>query len=240
MVVGASSEDSSTTGVNSTPNEAPTRRGHHRRAQRATWTQQAYLKPADVGTTQARDRFGYSVAVSGDTVVVGAPYESSSTTGVNSTLNESARSSGAAYVFVRSAGVWTQQAYLKPAAVGTTQQFDGFGNSVAVSGDTVVVGAPAGAWLRQASTARWTRAPLAGTVYVFTRRGWTQQAYLKPAAVGKVEMGSALRVRVGDTRARTAPTGVNSTPNPRAAAYVSCAAGGWTRDLKPAAVGPRV
>ena len=81
------------------------------------------------------------MAVSGDTVVVGAPSESSSTTGVNSTPNESASGSGAAYVFVRSAGVWTQQAYLKPAAVGTTQESDFFGTSVAVSGDTVVVGA---------------------------------------------------------------------------------------------------
>ena len=34
--------------------------------------QRAYLKPAAVGTTQANDQFGWSVAVSGDTVVVGA------------------------------------------------------------------------------------------------------------------------------------------------------------------------
>ncbi|MGH9556302.1 MAG: FG-GAP repeat protein, partial [Terriglobales bacterium] len=54
------------------------------------WTQQAYLKPAAVGTTQVSDIFGHSVAVSGDTVVVGAAAEASSTTGVNSTPNESA------------------------------------------------------------------------------------------------------------------------------------------------------
>jgi len=82
------------------------------------------------------------VAVSGDTLVVGAIGEDSSTTGVGSTPNETSVSSGAAYVFVRSAGVWTQQAYLKPAAVGTTQVGDAFGTSVAVSGDRVVVGAP--------------------------------------------------------------------------------------------------
>ncbi|MCX6628678.1 MAG: FG-GAP repeat protein, partial [Candidatus Solibacter sp.] len=81
--------------------------------------QQAYLKPAAVGTTQAGDWFGYSVAVSGDTVVVVAPQEDSSSLGVNSTPNElAAGSAGAAYVFVRNAGVWSQQAYLKPAAVG--------------------------------------------------------------------------------------------------------------------------
>ncbi len=61
--------------------------------------QQAFLKPAAIGTTQAGDRFGYSVAVSGDTVVVGAPEEGSSTTGVNSKPNEGATESGAVYVF---------------------------------------------------------------------------------------------------------------------------------------------
>jgi hypothetical protein len=64
-----------------------------------SWTQQAYLKPAAVGTAQVRDQFGWSVAVSGDTVAVGAYQEASSTTGVNSAPNESAGNSGAAYVF---------------------------------------------------------------------------------------------------------------------------------------------
>ena len=52
-----------------------------------TWSQQAYLKASNTG---AGDYFGSSVAVSGDTVVVGATGEDSSTTGVNSTPNESA------------------------------------------------------------------------------------------------------------------------------------------------------
>ena len=61
--------------------------------------QQAYLKAAAVGTTQAGDEFGRSVTVSGDTVVVGAGGEDSGTTGVNSTPNESASYAGAAYIF---------------------------------------------------------------------------------------------------------------------------------------------
>ncbi len=103
--------------VNSTPNESATESGAAYVFVRSAgvWTQQAYLKPAAVGTTQQGDWFGISVAVSGDTVVVGANREDSSTTGVNSTPNDSSiGDSGAAYVFVRSAGVWTQQAYLKP------------------------------------------------------------------------------------------------------------------------------
>jgi hypothetical protein len=100
------------------------------------WSQQAYLKASN---TEAFDLFGYSVAVSGDTVVVGANGEDSSATGVNGNqADNSALQSGAAYVFMRSGGVWSQQAYLK---ASNTEAFDLFGYSVAVSGDTVVVGA---------------------------------------------------------------------------------------------------
>src|SRR6266851_9295205 len=74
-------------------------------------SQQAYLKASN---TDSGDSFGGSVTVSGDTIVVGAPSESSNTTGVNGNQNDnSASSSGAAYVFVRSASGWSQQAYLK-------------------------------------------------------------------------------------------------------------------------------
>src|SRR4030095_14619064 len=86
----------------------------------------------------SNDFFGYSVAVSGDTGVVGAYQEDSSTTGVNSTPDENTLDAGAAYVFVRNGTNWTQQAYLKAHQVNAQ---DYFGISVAVSGDTVVVGA---------------------------------------------------------------------------------------------------
>ena len=66
--------------------------------------QQAYLKPAAVGTTQADDWFGWSVAVSDDTVIVGAFLEDSSTTGVNSTANEGSGDSGAAYTIADNGG----------------------------------------------------------------------------------------------------------------------------------------
>ena len=60
--------------------------------------QQAYVKSGNNGGPSS-DGFGNSVAVSGDTVVVGSPFEDSSTTGINSVTNESANASGAAYVF---------------------------------------------------------------------------------------------------------------------------------------------
>jgi len=175
--------------VNSTPDESASDAGAAYVFTRSggVWTQQAYLKPQAVGSTQAGDRFGRSVAISGDTVVVGADSEDSSTTEVNSTPNESASDAGAAYVFTRSGGIWTQQAYLKPTAVGSTQANDSFGGSVAISGDTVVVGALGeGSSTTGVNSTPNESASYAGAAYVFTQSGgiWAQQAYLKPAAVG--------------------------------------------------------
>ena len=80
------------------------------------WSQQAYLKASNTG---ADDAFGCSVAVSGDTVVVGAIGEDSNATGVNGNQSDnSAYDSGAAYVFVRSGTTWSQQAYLKASNTG--------------------------------------------------------------------------------------------------------------------------
>ena len=74
-------------------------------------------------------RFGGTVSVSGDTLVVGAPEED--TTG--------GTDAGAAYVFVRSGTAWIQQARLTASDAAPRY---GFGSSVSVSGDTAVVGAP--------------------------------------------------------------------------------------------------
>ncbi len=150
-----------------------------------TLTQQAYLKASNTG---AGDLFGLSVAVSGDTAVVGAPYEDSNATGVDgSGGNNSAPDSGAAYVFVRLGGTWSQQAYLKASNTGVNDQF---GTSVAVSGDTVVVGAPyedssaTGVSGNQNDNAGLD----SGAAYVFTRSGgvWSQQAYLKASTTSGV------------------------------------------------------
>jgi hypothetical protein len=151
--------------VNSTPNESATDAGAAYVFVRSgtTWSQQAYLKASNTGIS---DSFGWSAAVSGDMVVVGAYHEDSSTTGVNSTPNESATDAGAAYVFVRSGTTWSQQAYLK---ASNTRAGDDFGISVAVSGDTVVVGAD----LEDSSTTGVNSTPdesatNAGAAYVFS------------------------------------------------------------------------
>ncbi|MFN6201743.1 MAG: FG-GAP repeat protein, partial [Acidobacteriota bacterium] len=64
-----------------------------------TWSHQAYLKASNTGMF---DGFGTSVAITGETVVVGANGEDSNATGVGGNeADNSANSSGAAYVFVR-------------------------------------------------------------------------------------------------------------------------------------------
>ena len=198
VVIGAQNEDSSTTGINSIPNNYASNSGAAYVFVRSgtNWTQQAYLKASNTG---AQDAFGVSVAVSGDTVVVGASGDASSTTGVNSISNEGASDSGAAYVFVRSGTNWTQQAYLKASNTGTA---DEFGWSVAVSGDTVVVGAKR----EDSGTTGVNSTPSenlfdAGAAYVFVRNGtnWTEQAYLKASNTGKDdEFGYSVAVS-GDT-----------------------------------------
>ena len=95
------------------------------------WTEQQKLTPSDgVGS----DFFGHSVAMDGDTAVIGAPGDDYGNPSDFPYGNES----GAAYVFTRSAGVWTEQQKLTASDGGPIGQF---GFSVAVDGDTAVIGA---------------------------------------------------------------------------------------------------
>ncbi len=91
----------------------------------ALWTQQAYLKASNLETF---DGFGGAVALAGDVLAVGATGEDSDATGVNGEQDENSASvSGAAYLLIRSASVWGQQAYVK---ASNTDEFDRFGADV--------------------------------------------------------------------------------------------------------------
>jgi len=181
LVVGASSEDSNATGVNGNQLD---NKGTNSGAvyvfvrQGDSWTQQAYLKASNTGL---EDLFGFAVALSGDTLVVGAVQEDSASRGVNGDQSgNTGTNSGAVYVFERTGTNWVQQAYLK---LSNTEFGEAFGRSVAISGDTIVVGARI-----ESSAASGVNGdqfnndmPAAGAAYVFVRTGtnWSQQAYLK-------------------------------------------------------------
>jgi hypothetical protein len=182
-VVGAYLEDGNGAGVNPPDNNllGETGAAYVFVRNAGVWTQQAYLKASN---PTAGDFFGSSVAISGDTIVAGANFEDGSGTGVNPPSDNNAEQAGAAYVFVRSGGAWSQQAYLKASNTGFNDQF---GISVAVSGDMAAVGAHmedgGGTGINPPSN---ENAGGAGAIYVFVRSGgvWTQQAYLKASNAG--------------------------------------------------------
>ena len=124
----------------------------------ATWTQQARLLANDGAVA---DKFGTSVAISGDTIVVGA-------------FNADAplSNSGAAYVFVRNGTAWTQQQKL---TANDATADDQFGFAVAINGDVIAVGA---------NHADFPGNSEAGAVYRYNRIGtaWTQVQRLNPMA----------------------------------------------------------
>jgi hypothetical protein len=217
VVVGAWFESSATTGVNGNQadNSALASGAAYVFARSgATWSQQAYLKASNTG---AGDSFGSSVAIAGDTIVVGAFGEDSAATGVDGNqADNSAQNAGAAYVFVRSNGTWSQQAYLK---ASNTDAGDAFGWSVAIAGDTVVVGAigeRSGAPVVNGDQAD-NSAFDAGAAYVFVRSGttWSQQAYLKASNTDPNDQFGASVALSDDTIVVGAPgedspaTGVN-------------------------------
>lgn len=182
IVVGASKESSNETGVKNGPlggaNNLSNGSGAAYVFKRTgnTWAQEAFLKGS---ATNSSDLFGCSVAISGDTIVVGANQEDSSEANVKNGASGSAdntlQNSGAAYVFKRTGSLWVQEAYLKASEPGAG---DYFGDTVAISGETIVIGA------------QYEENPMdisinSGAAYVFRRSGanWAQEAYLKSSGI---------------------------------------------------------
>ncbi|MBL8897967.1 MAG: VCBS repeat-containing protein [Planctomycetes bacterium] len=145
------------------------------------WSEQQKLEAT---FPQAQAFFGFSVALSGDTAVIGARNEGSG--------------AGAAYVFTRMGGVWSEQDRLLPSDTRANLYF---GHEVAIDGDTLAVGALG--WLNAAGQAL-------GAAYFFERVGgvWTEQQFLTGDPIGGDEtygFGSSISLD-GDTAAVGAPT----------------------------------
>lgn len=233
LAVGAHLEDSAATGVNG--NQADSTAAQSGAVYvfvrtGTTWKQQAYIKASN---TEASDYFGYSVALSGDTLAVAAYLEDSAATGINGNqIDNTMIDAGAVYVFIRNGVTWTQQAYIKASNTGMS---DYFGRSVALSGDTLAVGAyledsaATGINGNQADNV----ATNSGAVYVFFRNGatWTQQAYVKASNTGASDYFGISVALSGDTLAvgayleDSAATGINgnqadNTAGDSGAAYV--------------------
>jgi hypothetical protein len=102
---------------------------------------------------ESGDLFGYSVAVSGDTVVVGAYWDS----------HASGEGAGSAYVFERNQGGPDAWGLVQKLTASDATEYDSFGSSVAISGDTIVVGA------ENAGSGGIFSPPPSGSAYVFAR-----------------------------------------------------------------------
>ncbi|MEO5914549.1 MAG: choice-of-anchor D domain-containing protein [Luteolibacter sp.] len=156
------------------------------------WIQQSKVTASD---GESYDYFGATLALSHDTAVIGAPYASDA---------------GAAYVFLRNGTEWREQAKL---TVPATSSDDGFGDAVAIDGNTIVVGAS------HADSADLTDS---GATYVFIRTGtvWSKQAALTDVnGVEYAYFGESVAIS-GDTVVAGSPradTAVTSRPG---AAYV--------------------
>ena len=145
------------------PDDSVTGRVHvFARAQ--TWMLAHTITPQD---SESGDRFGFALAVDGEVAVIGAPGK------------EGAR--GAAYVFVRDEGQWTQAQKLVLA--GDRENNDYFGAAVAIAGDRALIGA-------------FGRNGQQGAAYVFVRDDdeWTQLQELtaetpEPAEVFGARLG---------------------------------------------------
>lgn len=159
------------------------------------WARSAALTPAD---RDPGDHFGVSVAVLDDTVLVGA-YRDEDPNGAEA---------GAAYVFERRTGEWTETAKLVPE---TGDDGDFFGGSVALASDAALVGAPG---------TEDTSGNGAGVAYVFERTGdgWTETVKLVPddgetgdhfgGAVALGDDGTRALVGAGDKETNGTDTGV--------------------------------
>lgn len=250
LAVGSTAEDSDSTGIDGAQGNAhvvfDSGAAYIFSRSGSTWTQAAYVKASNA---QVSGRFGNAVALSddGNTMAVASYTEYSDATGIGG--NEASRlasGSGAAYVFVRSLGVWTQQAYVKASNTGTA---DNFGYSISLSGDgnTLAVGA------KQEDSAATgvdgdqadNTVNAAGAVYVFARSGfsWSQQAYVKASNTSttdwfgeEVELnGDGSTLVVSALGEKSNATGINGDQTNRSlvqpgAAYVFIRAGmAWSQ-----------
>ncbi|WP_428253101.1 FG-GAP repeat protein, partial [Gynuella sp.] len=225
LVVGTPTESSDAVGVDGDQNNnAAGRSGAvyvFNKTAAGQWSQQAYLKASNTGSN---DRFGFALHLSrdGNTLAVGAPFESSDSTGVNGDQsNNNKQNSGAVYIFVRDiSGNWSQQAYIKATHPTKNAQFART-LTLSADGNTLAAGA-----MLESSNATGidgdetnTSASTSGAVYIFTRNTdtWNQQAYVKASNTGENDLfGSSVSLNqdgstlvVGATREDSSASGIN-------------------------------
>jgi len=172
------------------------------------WAQQAKLVPEAI-TVQAR--FGWSVALSGETALVGAPRESGASD-----------NAGSVYVFERGDGTWEEQTALTP---GEASGGDLFGTAVDAAGETALVGA--------AGTSD-PNGDQSGVAYVFERSdgGWAQAARLVPDDGDEGDLFGSTLAFDGETVLVSAVGDEDPNGEESGSAYVFERGDGWAQATK--------
>ena len=159
---------------------------------------------------QNGDNLGYSVAIDGNTAIVGAYSE-----------DTGGSDAGAAYIFTRTGSTWSQQAKLQ---AGDKQGSDYFGRAVGIDGNTAIVGA----------YGEDTGGSNAGAAYIFTRTGstWSQQAKIQAGdKAGSDLFGYA--VGIDGNTAIVGAYGENTGGSAAGAAYIFTRTGStWSQQAK--------
>lgn len=156
----------------------------------SSWVQQAFLQ-APNRTIYTGQQFGRQLSLSadGNTLAVGTYYDSSSATGIDGNPDDTASTlSGAVWVFARTNGTWSREAYIKASNAAAYAHFGG-AVSLSSSGNTLAVGAlleASGPGEVPGNAGTGSSGNGSGAAYVFSRTGtvWTQRALLKSDAAG--------------------------------------------------------
>jgi len=164
------------------------------------WTEQAKLTASD---SADEDRFGSAVAIEGDLILVGAKGD-----------DDDGSYSGSAYVFTRTGSAWSERAKLLPGD-GTENRY--FGSATAISGDTLLVGAPG----------------IGGGAYVFVGAGtvWNLQAKLTDASGSSLDrFATALDIE-GDTAVVGSPFDDDNGSDSGSAIVFDRVGATWTQNV---------
>jgi hypothetical protein len=190
-----------------------------------SWDQQAKIVASD---RDAYDGFGHSVSISDDYAIVGARDEEQDASG-NNTLE----GAGSAYIFYRDGSTWAQQTKI---VASDRAAGDRFGNSVSISGDYAIVGAPG----EDEDASGNDTLTSAGSAYIFKRDGtsWSQQAMIVASDRGeRDEFGNSVSISddyaiVGAAHESEDASG-NNTRKYAGSAYIFMREGtNWTQQAK--------
>lgn len=224
LAVGARREDGDGIGVNPTSAGSASNSGalYIFRRVGAVWTETDYIKSSN---SEAGDEFGLKVALNGagDVLVATALLEDGSGTGINPSDDNSAPSSGAAYVYRHDGNSWLEPTYIKANNAQAADEF-GISASLDTAGDTLLISARledgGGAGVNPTSDELVENS---GAVYIYEYDGsnWQEPLYLKASNPGANDSfgrsvslsGDGLSIAAGARDEDGDGTGLNSDDN---------------------------